>query len=125
MADLTSFAIRQLRKKYFRPGCRRIDFPPQQGTQPLDVDGSNFAKYFNPSHKTLISVFIPAEAEFDFAAKRNSLSLGAVLAFAALVEDCPLPRIAALPLSALIKSRAHGSLLALARNSLPDSSPDH
>ena len=91
----------------------------------LDVDGSGFAKIFNPSHKTLISVFIPAEAEFDFAAKRNSLSLGVVLAFAALVEDCPLPRIAALPLSALIKSRAHGSLLALARNSLPDSSPDH
>lgn len=92
----------------------------------LDVDGSNFAKFLKPAHKTLIGVFIPAEAEFDFAAKRNSLSLGvAVLAFAALVEDCALPRIAALPLSALIKSRAHGSLLALARNSLPDSAPDH
>ena len=91
----------------------------------LDIDGSNFAKFLKPSHKTLVSVVIPVETEFDFASKRNSLSLGAVLAFAALVENCPLARIAALPLSALLKSRAHGSLLALARNSLPDSSPDH
>ncbi len=91
----------------------------------LDVDGSDFAKFFNPSHKTLIGVFIPAEAEFDFAAKRDSLSVSAVHAFAALVIEIPLPRIAALPLSALIRTRAHGSLLAFARNSLPDSIPDH
>jgi len=91
----------------------------------LDVDGSNFAKYFDPSHKTLIGVFIPAEAEFDFAAKRDSLSFDAVLAFDALIAHCPLRRIAALPLSALLRTRTHGSLLALARNSLPDSIPDH
>ena len=91
----------------------------------LDVDGSDFAKFFNPSHKTLIGVFIPAEAEFDFAAKRDSLSFGAVLAFAALIVDCALPRITVLPSSTLIRTRAHGWLLALARNSLPDSIPDH
>ena len=91
----------------------------------LDVDGSSFAKFFAPSHKTLIGVFLPAEAEFDFAAKRDSPSFGAVLAFAALIEDCALPGIVALPLSALLRTRAHGSLLALARNSLPDSIPDH
>lgn len=91
----------------------------------LDIDGSNFAKFLVPSHKTSIGVFIPAEAEFDFAAKRDSLSFGVVLAFAALIAHCALPRIAALPLSALLRRRAHGSLLALARNSLPDSIPDH
>jgi len=38
----------------------------------LDVDGSGFAKFFNPSHKTLIGVFIPA--------KRSSiLPLSAIL----------------------------------------------
>jgi hypothetical protein len=91
----------------------------------LDLDGSNFAKIFNSSHRTLIGVFVPAEAEFDFAAKRDSLSFGAVLAFAALIVDCALPRITALPSSGLIGTRAHGWLLALARNSLPDSIPDH
>lgn len=91
----------------------------------LDVDGSEFAKCFNPSHKTLIGVFIPAEAEFDFAAKRDSLSLGAVYAFTALVVESALTRIAVLPLSALTRTRAHGSLLAFPRNSLPDAIPDH
>ena len=91
----------------------------------LDVDGSGFAKFFNPSHKTLIGVFIPAEAEFDFAAKRDSLSLGAVYAYAALVVESALPLITVLPSSALTRTRAHGSLLAFARNSLPDSIPDH
>lgn len=91
----------------------------------LDVDGSDFAKFFNPSHKTLVGVFIPAEAEFDFAAKRDTLSLNDVYAFAAPVMEIPLPRIAALPSSALIRTRAHGWLLAFARNSLPDPLPDH
>jgi hypothetical protein len=91
----------------------------------LDIDGSDFAKFFNPSHKTLIGAFIPAEAEFDFAAKRDFLSLGAVHAFAALVLESAPPRSAALPSSTLIRTRAHGSLLAFARNSLPDSPPDH
>jgi hypothetical protein len=91
----------------------------------LDVDGSEFAKFFNPSHKTLIGVFIPAEAEFDFAAKRDALSFGAILVFVALVVACAELRSASWPLSVLSRTRAHGSLLAFARNSLPGAVPDH
>jgi hypothetical protein len=92
----------------------------------LDLDGSNFAKIFNSSHRTFIGAFVPAEAEFDFAAKRDSLmTLGAIFVLAALVVTCTGLRLTHGPVSALIRTRAHGSLLAFARNSLPDSIPDH
>ena len=91
----------------------------------LDVDGSDFAKVFNSSHKSSIGVFIHAEAEFDFAAKHDAPRLGTLFVVGSLIVLCAERWISAAPSNPLNRARAHGSLLAFARNSLPDSSPDH
>jgi hypothetical protein len=91
----------------------------------LDLDGSDFTKIFNSSHRTLIGAFVPAEAEFDFNGERDALTFGTILIATVLIGECAtLGRISRLD-SALLRSRAHGSLLAFARNSLPVAVPDH
>ena len=91
----------------------------------LDVDGSNFAHILAPTHKIAFEL-TPAEAEFDFSAKHlEALGIGAFFlaaAFAACAQMRGADRARFSPLRA---ARAHGYQLGLARNSLPDGSPDH
>jgi len=91
----------------------------------LDLDGSNFAKFAKPSHKLSISEFLPVEAEVDFVAKRDAPTFSAIFRLAALLVAGTRLRFSATLFSPLIRTRAHGSILALARNSLPGAPPDH
>jgi hypothetical protein len=92
----------------------------------LDLDGSDFAKIFNPPHQSKIEAFVPTETELDVSAKQFvPVSASASLLASAADEYAQLRRSENVQFSLLRTARAHGFRLGLARNSLSDAAPDH
>ena len=84
----------------------------------LDLDGSNFPRFF-ASHR-IVAVVVPPEAElFDFSGQHSPWHSNL---FSSGDEASPQPAHSS-ALTPLSSARAHGYKVSLARNSLSDSSP--
>ena len=92
----------------------------------LDLDGSDFTKFNHTQNRASIQVYLPSELEFDFSShKLEPLGFGAISLVASSTEDVQVKRAESPQYTLLGNARDHGYRPGLARNSLPEKSPDH
>ena len=92
----------------------------------LDLDGSDFTKINHASPKASLQVYIPSELDLEFSShKLEILGLGVIFLLVLSTEVLHGKWVGTSQFSLLRNARDHGYRPGLARNSLPDKSPEH